>query len=579
MKDWKQYITEVKNVHSKEDLMTALRASRGLNSDNPSQDSPNTEEEDKTDYEKKELEYVNTELAKKTNKSNKKVKSLKKKIKKLKGKVSDLEDEKEELEQQVDQQGAEDETQETEKPDEAPEGKEGGEGTDTEEAEGEGDQGGEEEGNSEEGGQEEGSEEGKEKGLNYDDDLDAVIELGGKKKKKNESLEKLIDGPLSVLLEAINDGVKFEDNYIWWDKYPCWFASVVSPETKGVVVLKGSHDLHVVGTGFTKNELEDCMKCLTENLPPNVKQISSRGGISPGGINVLLRLKDYGWTLSGTESGDDHYWCAEIDPDKFVGWISKVENEDYWEETGEATGDFLKDTRPKVPVMKRSIKESKDINKEKLNESVPEADLEKLKTLFNVWYREDYDTFLTQDEKNAMENVFEQLRKTDPRWEKNMHLVFSDAARYTKKVREKVSDVLKELGEDYETFSKEEKNIVDDIVKYALRSTNYGMWPYHYDFVKKLREELWKALKGSLKDFYYARSSGAIFKARHAKELEELKKEAEKRQAEYKIKKKKEEEERERLRKEDPKAYWNKYVRNTVNDPSWTGPNGTWSLD
>jgi len=350
MKDWKKYITEVKNVHSKEDLITNLRASRGLNSDNPNQDSSQTEEEDTLDYEKKELEYVNTELAKQTHKSNKKVKSLKKKLKKLKGKVSDLEDEKDELESQLDQQGSEDETEETSEDNSGEEAPEGEEGESSNEEQG-GEEGEVEDKEGEESEESEESEE-EEKGLNYDDDLDSVVDLGGKK-KRNESLERLINGPMNILMEAIENGAKFEDNYIWWDKYPCYFAYVVSPEQKGVVVLKGSHDLHVVGSGFTKKELEDCMKCLADNLPSNVKEISSHGGISPGGINVLLRLKDYGWTLTGTETGDDHYWCAEIDEEKFVSWISKAENEDYWEETGETTGDFLKDTRPKVPVMKR----------------------------------------------------------------------------------------------------------------------------------------------------------------------------------------------------------------------------------
>ena len=342
MKNWKAYITEVKHVHSKEDLVASLRAARGQNSDNPSQDTEDTEKEDTVDYEKKELEYVNTELAKQTHKSNKKVKSLKKKIKKLKTDISDLEDENEELEAQIDQQEPAEEPQEASEEETQEEPQEETE-NEPEEGENEG----------EEGEEKAETEEPEEKGLNYDDDLDAVVDLGGKKKKKNESLERLINGPMEALFEAIENGAKFEDNYIWWDKYPCYFAYVVSPKQKGIVILKGSHDLHVVGSGFTKKELEDCMKCLTDNLPSNVKEISSHGGISPGGINVLLRLKDYGWTLAGTESGDDHYWCARIDEEKFVKWISKVENEDYWEETGETTGDFLKDTRPQVPVMMR----------------------------------------------------------------------------------------------------------------------------------------------------------------------------------------------------------------------------------
>lgn len=38
-------------------------------------------------------------------------------------------------------------------------------------------------------------------------------------------------------------------------------------------------------------------------------------------------------------------------------------------------------------------------------------------------------------------------------------------------------------------------------------------------------------------------------------------------------------EEKERLKREDPDAYYDKFIRNTTDDPSWRGPNGTWSLD
>ena len=105
---------------------------------------------------------------------------------------------------------------------------------------------------------------------------------------------------------------------------------------------------------YKSQEIQDCIKCLTDNLPPNVNLISSHGGITPGGIHAILRLKDYGWTLVGTESGEDrgHYWAGTTNVELLKKWISNPDNKDYWEETGKNTEDILKDTRPKVPIMK-----------------------------------------------------------------------------------------------------------------------------------------------------------------------------------------------------------------------------------
>ena len=44
-------------------------------------------------------------------------------------------------------------------------------------------------------------------------------------------------------------------------------------------------------------------------------------------------------------------------------------------------------------------------------------------------------------------------------------------------------------------------------------------------------------------------------------------------------KKRREKEEEEELKRTNRSAWYDKYVRNTINDPSWRGPHGNWSLD
>ena len=79
----------------------------------------------------------------------------------------------------------------------------------------------------------------------------------------------------------------------------------------------------------------------------------------------------------------------------------------------------------------------------------------------------------------------------------------------------------------------------------------------------------------------YSRVSPAAISEREKREEEEREREAE-RENNRKIVDLEiaaEEAEKERLKREDPGAYFDKYVRNTIDDPSWTGPNGNWSLD
>ena len=158
----------------------------------------------------------------------------------------------------------------------------------------------------------------------------------------------------------VENGVEFDDDYLWWENtYPAWYAHVAGDMENGVVILKdasknpdGSHDLHVVGSPTEK--IQECIKCLSDNLPQDVKRISSHGGISPGGINTILRLKNCGWKLVGTEFGESHYWGgSEIRVDDLKKWIYKPEHKNYWIDTGKNTGNPLEDTAPNVPVMER----------------------------------------------------------------------------------------------------------------------------------------------------------------------------------------------------------------------------------
>ena len=132
----------------------------------------------------------------------------------------------------------------------------------------------------------------------------------------------------------------------------------------GVVILKdasknpdGSHDLHVVGS--PTKEIQACIKCLSDNLPQDVKRISSHGGISPGGISAILRFQKCGWNLVGTESKkdsgkDNHYWsCSEPYIGRLKKWLDNPEHKNYWELTGEKKGDPREDTCPRVPIVER----------------------------------------------------------------------------------------------------------------------------------------------------------------------------------------------------------------------------------
>ena len=179
------------------------------------------------------------------------------------------------------------------------------------------------------------------------------LEIVDEPKKGKRTLKEAADEPV------IKNGIEFDEDYMWWNgTIPAWYAHKAGDSTNGVVIVKesknndGSHDLHVVES--PKEEIQQCVDCLSDNLPQDVKRISSHGGISPGGINTILRLKNCGWKLVGTESGESHYWGGgEIRVDDLKKWIDKPEHKNYWIDTGENTGDPLKDTAPNVPIMER----------------------------------------------------------------------------------------------------------------------------------------------------------------------------------------------------------------------------------
>lgn len=76
----------------------------------------------------------------------------------------------------------------------------------------------------------------------------------------------------------------------------------------------------------------------------------------------------------------------------------------------------------------------------------------------------------------------------------------------------------------------------------------------------------------------YANTSPS-YKAYKHKQWEEREAARKKREAEVAERKRREKEEEEELKKRDYRAWYDKYVRNTISDPSWRGPKGTWSLD
>lgn len=321
MKSWQEYLTELKGLHDKDELATYLRSKRGMNSDNPDQDSNNTEEVDTLEYEKKEADHKAEELAKKTDKSNKKVKSLKHKVKKLKKKVEKKDDEIEELQDQLDQAEAETEekpAEETETAPEEPEAEEKGEETGEEEKPAEGTENGEEKDDKdedeEEGPDENGTVPAKDS-AGYDPLLDTPMKLG-----KNECVE--LKG--RMLAEAV-DEVEVQEISKWGRS--CYAFSLRGKD-RGIVLIKGEPAmLHVLGTGFSKEELDGIMEYIAKKAPEDVKRISTEGGITPGGLNVLNRLARFGWTLENMiDDEEKHYWSAKLDPEKLKAWMKKGNN-------------------------------------------------------------------------------------------------------------------------------------------------------------------------------------------------------------------------------------------------------------
>ena len=123
----------------------------------------------------------------------------------------------------------------------------------------------------------------------------------------------------------------------------------------------------------------------------------------------------------------------------------------------------------------------------------------------------------------------------------------------------------------------------------ALDLAIYNMWlehifPHYPTEIKRIKSKLFH--NGSFDqemDFkhfaeeYSELSPGcnAYKKQKWEKEQEEK----ERRKNELEARKQREKEEEEELKKKDRSAWYDKYVRNTINDPSWRGPNGNWSLD
>lgn len=116
----------------------------------------------------------------------------------------------------------------------------------------------------------------------------------------------------------------------------------------------------------------------------------------------------------------------------------------------------------------------------------------------------------------------------------------------------------------------EKQRLQDGIIQEWLK--NNGARPFTYSYWGSLRDDFSRKIHAD-QVWYYVKKA-----EKDEREIEAAKKYREQ-EARLKELRQKEYEEKERLRKEDPDAYWDKYVRNTVDDPGWRGPNGNWSLD
>lgn len=140
---------------------------------------------------------------------------------------------------------------------------------------------------------------------------------------------------------------------------------------------------------FSKSELDRLYKALTFIIPTGT-EITSLGGITPGGISGVKKLSNYGFKLIDNIHGKNNYWAGPklLDDDKLDVWLNKPENKDNFLIINSNEELNKKNTRPIVPVMKKITEISEALIKTHAKDNLPEDELKKKYKIIKKQYIE-----------------------------------------------------------------------------------------------------------------------------------------------------------------------------------------------
>lgn len=83
--------------------------------------------------------------------------------------------------------------------------------------------------------------------------------------------------------------------------------------------------------------------------------ISTRGGVTPGGISALKKFVNYGFEIIDTYSGKKLIWATEdlLDIDKFNEWIAKENHKNDYKIIDETLPITKENTMPVVVILRK----------------------------------------------------------------------------------------------------------------------------------------------------------------------------------------------------------------------------------
>jgi len=81
---------------------------------------------------------------------------------------------------------------------------------------------------------------------------------------------------------------------------------------------------------YTDNEKEILFNAVADIVKPD-DLLTTEGGVTPGGISGIKKLKMHGFKQAGVNKGDNVYWASDrlLDRDKFNKWIQNANEDDY----------------------------------------------------------------------------------------------------------------------------------------------------------------------------------------------------------------------------------------------------------